>query len=131
MKTHFCHIFLKEFEEGRKRKQRTQHPSVAVGNSQREKENRERQDEAQRLFTQERSPYSQLSIPELKELIRTKTGKRTQKRSRESLLDILWNVDHGGNDQSSSKRSTVIINVAACRYNGVLLYFKLCSQADF
>ena len=78
---------------------------MAAGNREREKENRKRQDEAQRQFTQERSPYSQLSIPELKKLIQTKTGKRTQKRTRESLLDILWHVDHGGNEQSTSKRS--------------------------
>ena len=84
---------------------------MAVANQQREKENRERH-EAQRQFIQERSPYSQLSIPELKELIQTKTGKRTQKRTRESLLDILWNVDHGGNDQSSSKSSIVLIDMA-------------------
>ena len=94
---------LKELEQGRKRKARTQHPSVGEGNRQREKVRREEEDGERRQFTEEQSPYSQLSIPELKELIRTKTGKRTQKRSREALLDILRSVEHVGQDQSSGR----------------------------
>ena len=91
----------KEFEAGKKRKARTQHPSVGEGNRQREKERREKEDGERRQFTEEQSPYLQLSIPELKELIRTKTGKRTQKRTREALLDILRSCDHVGQNQSS------------------------------
>ena len=94
---------LKELEEGKKRKSRTQHPSVAEGNRRKEKERRGREDAERRQFTEDQSPYLQLSIPQLKELIQTKTGKKTQKRTREALLDILRSVDHVGQNQSSGK----------------------------
>ena len=98
---------LKEFEEGKKRKSRTQHPSVAEGNRQREKERRGREDTERRQFSDDQSPYSELSILQLKELIQTKTGKRTQKRTREALLDILRSVEHVGQNPSSGKSFTV------------------------
>ena len=97
-----------EQQKGQKRKARTQHPSVAEANRRREKENREREDEERRQFSEAQSPYAQLSIPQLKELIFTKTGRRTQKRTRDSLLDILWNADHYGNQPFSGEYNATL-----------------------
>ena len=87
---------LKAFEKNKKRKARTQDPSVADRNRERGKENRRQEDEERRQMTEQRRPYSDLSILELRNLVQRKTGKRTLKRNREALLDMIWHSDNGG-----------------------------------
>ena len=72
-------------ERTKKRKAREQHPSVAEGNRLRQKEKRRSEDEERQRLTASQRPYANHSIPELKEVIRTKTGKKTLKRSRDAL----------------------------------------------
>ena len=83
-----------EYAEKKKRKPRQQHPSVGEGNRARQKEKRRVEDEERQRLTEAQCPYVHLSIPELKELIRGKTGKRTLIRTREALLDVLWKFDN-------------------------------------
>ena len=89
---------MKEEEERaanpKKRKARQQHPSVGEGNSAREKERRRVEDAERQRLTEAQRPYADLSIPELKELIRGKTGKKSQKRTRDALLDVLWRLNN-------------------------------------
>ena len=92
---------MKAFQQNKKRKARTQDPSVAERNRERGKENRRQEDEERQRLTEQRRPYSELSILDLRNLMQRKTGKRTLKRSRDALLDIIWNADYGGQCQSS------------------------------
>ena len=92
-----------EAEKGRKSRATSHCAAVGEGNRQREKEARQREEEERRQFTEERTPYAELSLPQLKELIKTKSGKSTLKRTREGLLAILQNLDNGGNCESRGK----------------------------
>ena len=80
---------VKAFQQNKKRKARTQDPSVAERNRERGKENRRQEDEERQRLTEQRRPYSELSILDLRKLVQRKTGKRTLKRSRDALLDII------------------------------------------
>lgn len=94
---------LKAFRKNKaaKRKSRTQDPSVTERNREREKDKRRKEDEERRILTEQRRRYSDLSILDLKNLVQNKTGKRTLKRSREALLDMISNADYGGQCQTS------------------------------
>ena len=83
-----------EYEEQKKRKPRQQHPSVGERNRALQKEKGRVEEEERQRLTDAQRPYVHLSIPELKELIRSKTGKRTLIRTREALLDVLWKIDN-------------------------------------
>ena len=92
---------MKAFEKNRKRKARTQDPSVTERIRERGKENRRQEDEERRKLTEQRRPYSDLSILDLRNLVQEKTGKRTLKRTREALIDMIWHAENGGQCQSS------------------------------
>ena len=80
-----------------KRKKKSQHPSCGENTRRREKENRAQEEERRREATEAlKSRYSHLSDQDLKNEIRRRTGKRTQKRGRDALLTIMCNLDDGG-----------------------------------
>ena len=86
---------LENHHAPRKRKERPQNPQH--GERMREWEKRRRiQEEEERdaATTAVQSPYESLSVDELKAVIFKKTGKKTRKQNRQSLLDILLRVDN-------------------------------------
>ena len=87
---------LKQAQEGesQKRKARQQHPWQARGmkehlSKKRQMEEAERQAET----SAQRGPYVDLTVQQLKEQISARTGERTRKTKRDSLLAVLRNLD--------------------------------------
>ena len=60
-----------------------------------EREKKKRLEEEQERSAATRaiqSPYANLSVPELREVIFTKTGQRTRKQTKQGLIDILNSI---------------------------------------
>ena len=78
----------------RKRKATVQHPWQGFGlkerNEQEQMNNRIAREEASR---NQKSPLEDLSVKELQELVHEKTGKRTRKKTRETLMMVLQNLN--------------------------------------
>ena len=87
----------------RKRKAGQQHPWQAYGIREFQQNQRQREDEERQQATAAQlGPLDALSVAELRDLIHSKTGKRTRKQNRENLVAILMNLSPDDENDSAS-----------------------------
>ena len=78
---------------GQKRKRKVQNPGQGEEMKEREKKKRLEEEQERSAATRAiQSPYANLSVPELREVIFTKTGQRTRKQTKQGLIDILNSI---------------------------------------
>ena len=83
-----------EAKSSRKRKAPTPNPEISKRQKAAERQRREKEAEERAAATAaQTSPYAELSSKELRDLIFSKTGKKTRKQNHEALMDALTTIE--------------------------------------